>query len=82
MADEKAPKGKVYLIASEESEPDVESARGRRFEVSAVSIVGPDLRQVEGGDMLRPRPMKPPRLCGSRSTCVAIVEMPDEGQLE
>ena len=75
-------KGKVLLIASDEREPEVELKGGRRFEVDAVSIVDTDLRRVKGEALgvFKPKPMRSARLCGGVDTCLAIVELPDEGR--
>lgn len=62
----------IRLIQSDETEPLVRLTPGRKFEVAAVPIVDRNLDEVTGdpGDEIRP-----PRLCGSRSTCLAIVEI-------
>ncbi len=75
MAETPSPRA-IHLIESEESEPRVKLTPGKRFEVIATTVVDQDLQQVTE-DARKPRP-KPPRLCGSRSTCVAIVEIPVE----
>ena len=64
-------KAKVRLIASEKRRPSVKLARSARYQVVATSLVDAH------GTALRPsRRPRPPRLCGSRSTCMAIVELP------
>jgi hypothetical protein len=62
----------IRLIQSDDSEPLVRLTPGRRFEVAAVPIVDRNLDEVtdDAGDEVRPA-----RLCGSRSTCLAIVEI-------
>jgi hypothetical protein len=62
----------IRLIQSDDPEPLVRLTPGRRFEVVAVPIVDRNLDQVtdDAGEEVRP-----PRLCGSRSTCLAIVEI-------
>jgi hypothetical protein len=60
----------IQLIASEEREPPVEGRTGKRYQVAVVPIVDRDLNAVEEGIEARPA-----RLCGSRSTCVAIIEI-------
>ena len=61
------PGTKVQLIASEEARPQLKLTPGKRYEIVVTSIVDTELRPT--------RPPRPPRLCGSRSTCVAIVEL-------
>jgi hypothetical protein len=67
----------VRLIASEEEEPKVRIKSGKHYDVVATSIVDSDLQTItdetEEGAALRPA-----RLCGSRSTCLAIVELETE----
>lgn len=63
-------KTKVRLIESAETRPSVRLTPGKRYEVVVTSIVDPT------GAALKPnRRPRPPRLCGSRSTCMAIVEI-------
>jgi hypothetical protein len=62
----------IKLIASEEGEPRVEHRAGKRYEVAVVPIVDRDLNAMEEGIEEAARPA---RLCGSRSTCVAIIEI-------
>lgn len=65
---------KVHVVASDDERPLLRVEPGKRYEVTVASVVDSDLRVVkeetEGGTTLRPA-----RLCGSRSTCVAIVEV-------
>jgi hypothetical protein len=77
----RATKTRILLVASDERDPKIERRTGKRFLVNAVSIVDTNLRKVAGeaAGVFRPKPKRPPRLCGSRSTCVAIVELPSEG---
>jgi hypothetical protein len=71
---ETPPRRTIHLIESDETEPRVKLKPGKRYEVVATPVVDRDLRQV---DEEAKRPVeKPPRLCGSRSTCVAIIEIP------
>jgi hypothetical protein len=63
----------IQLIASEEAEPPVERRTGKRYEVAVVPIVDRDLNAVEEG--IDETLARPPRLCGSRSTCIAIIEI-------
>jgi hypothetical protein len=60
------------LIQSDDSEPLVRLRPGKRYEVVATPVVDSEMRPVtdETGPEARPA-----RLCGSRSTCVAIVEI-------
>ena len=62
----------IRLIQSDEAEPLVRLTPGRKFEVAVVPIVDRNLDEVteDAGEEVRP-----PRLCGSRSTCLAIVEI-------
>jgi hypothetical protein len=63
---------KVYLLASDDERPFVRLEPGKHYDVSITTVVDSDLKSVADeaeGDALRPA-----RLCGSRSTCVAIVE--------
>jgi hypothetical protein len=68
--------GRIHLIASDETEPKVRLAVGKRYQVIATTVVDHDLNEV-AGEVDEPR-LRSPRLCGSRSTCVAIVETADE----
>jgi len=64
----------IHLIESEDREPLVRLTPGKRFEVVATTVVDSDLREVT--DAARRPDARPSRLCGSHSTCVAIVEIP------
>jgi len=66
----------IRLIESDDAEPRVKLTPGKRYDVVATTVVDRDLRQVEESAKLPGE--RPPRLCGSRSTCVAIVEIPVE----
>jgi hypothetical protein len=71
---ETPPQRTIHLIESDETEPHVKLEPGKRYEVVATPVVDRDLRQI---DEETKRPVeKPARMCGSRSTCVAIVEIP------
>jgi hypothetical protein len=58
---------KVQLVASNEGRPSVRLTPGKRYEVVVTSVVDP-------GGVARKPVKRPARLCGSRGTCVAIVE--------
>ena len=74
MQDETLRTSKIHLIESDESEPRVKLTLGKRYEVVVTPIVDADLRQItEEVDDAQAR--RPSRLCGSRSTCVALVEI-------
>jgi hypothetical protein len=62
---------KVQLIESDDDEPRVRLTAGKRYEVVATTVVDHDLREVPD----KGHEARPARLCGSRSTCVAIVEL-------
>jgi hypothetical protein len=61
----------IRLIQSDETEPQVRQTAGR-FEVAVVPVVDRNLNQVteDAGEEIRPA-----RLCGMKSTCIAIVEI-------
>lgn len=66
----------IRLIESEDEVPKVALTPGKRFEVVLTPIVDTGLNEVSeevGGSSALP--VRPPRLCGSRSTCLAIVEI-------
>lgn len=63
---------KIRMIECDDSEPRVRLAAGKRFEVVATTVVDTDLNQIADDEAANARPA---RLCGSRSTCVAIVEI-------
>jgi hypothetical protein len=64
---------KVHLIQSEDAEPRVRLTPGKRYEVTVTAVVDSDLQAV--GDETEKSAIRPSRLCGSKSTCVAIVEI-------
>jgi hypothetical protein len=68
---------RIHLIASDDAEPRVKLAAGRRYDVVATSIVDHDFNEVAPDTKARPA-----RLCGSKSTCLAIVETGDVEALE
>jgi hypothetical protein len=63
----------IRLIESDEAEPRVRLARGKQYEVTVAPIVDNDLRAI--ADEADAPPARPARLCGSRSTCIALVEI-------
>jgi hypothetical protein len=63
------PATRVQLIESDDAEPRVRLVPGKRYDVVATTVVDQDMQQVPE-DARRPA-----RLCGSRSTCLAIVEV-------
>lgn len=67
---------KVRLIASDDPEPRVRLAAGKRYEVVVTSVVDHDLNEIDG-ETEDPQ-LRSPRLCGSKSTCMAIVETADD----
>lgn len=64
----KSSKPKAYLIASDDAQPAVSMTSGKRFDVRTVQVVDPSLKP--SGKMAA-------RLCGSTSTCVALIEVED-----
>jgi hypothetical protein len=74
VQDKPASTPKIRLVASEEEQQHVRLTPGARYEVAVTTIVDSQLEDISeesfGNDVQRP-----PRLCGSRSTCVAIVEI-------
>ncbi|MFI0980418.1 hypothetical protein ACH4SP_25865 [Streptomyces sp. NPDC021093] len=66
----------IRLIASDDENPKVLTAPGGRYEVVVAAVVDSDLQSIAdetGGTSALPQ--RPPRLCGSRTTCLAIVEI-------
>jgi len=63
----------VRLIESDDERPKVALTPGKRYEVIATSVVDSDLNDVT--DEMEGPALRPPRLCGSGSTCLAIVEI-------
>lgn len=61
---------RIRLIESDDETPRVALTPGTRFEVLATPVVDTDLNDVSDDAAARPA-----RLCGSRSTCLAIVEI-------
>lgn len=62
----------IRLIGSDEADPRVRLVPGRRYEVSVVAVVDSDLQAID--DEVGDSGIRPPRLCGSRSTCLAVIE--------
>ena len=73
---ETQPDRTVHLVESDDAEPRVKLTAGKRYDVIATTVVDRDLRKVE--EKAAKPELRPPRLCGSRSTCIAIVEIPIE----
>jgi hypothetical protein len=71
---ESAKPAKILLIQTDETEPRVKLVPGKRYDVVAVPVVDQDLRAITE-EVKDPSQMRPPRLCGSRSTCMALVEI-------
>lgn len=63
----------VRLIQSDEENPRIRVTAGRSYKVITTTIVDSGLDLVSA-EVENPQ-MRPARLCGSRSTCVAIVEV-------
>lgn len=64
---------RIRLIQSDDAQPLVRLAPGKRYEVVATAIVHKDLQSVEVE--AETPDVRPARLCGSRLTCLAIVEI-------
>ncbi|MFF9408075.1 hypothetical protein ACF1B0_21500 [Streptomyces anandii] len=64
----------IRLIESDDENPKVRTAPGGRFEVVVATVVDSDLQAVTGETTAK-EALRPARLCGSRGTCVAIVEI-------
>jgi hypothetical protein len=76
MGEEQAIGGsRIHLIESDDEQPYVRLEVGKRYEVVATAVVDADLKTIADEEA---RKSAPPRLCGSRSTCVAIVEIDPE----
>lgn len=58
--------GKMKLIVSDDPRPAVSLKPGQKLQVTAVSVVTPDLKKC--GPIAA-------RLCGGTSTCLALVEL-------
>jgi hypothetical protein len=69
-----APRITVHLVASDDEQPRVRLAPGKRYDVVATSIVDSDLKTIKD-ETDEGAALRPARLCGSRSTCLAIVEV-------
>jgi hypothetical protein len=67
----------VQLIASDEEQPKVRIKPGKHYNVVATSIVDSDLETIKDETEERAG-FRPARPCGSRSTCLAIVEIEAE----
>lgn len=63
---------RVHLIQSDDERPRVRLDPGKRYDVVVTSVVDSDLEAIK--DETEGTALRPARLCGSRSTCVAIVE--------
>lgn len=61
-----AATGKMKLIVSDDDKPAVVLKAGQKLQVTAVSVVTPELKK--GGPIAA-------RLCGGTSTCLAIIEI-------
>jgi hypothetical protein len=64
---------KFHLIQSDDAEPLVRLTPGKRYQVVATAVVDSDLQAIDVETEMSG--VRPARLCGSRSTCVAIVEI-------
>lgn len=73
MQEKPASAPKIRLVASDEEQQHVRLTPGARYEVAVTAIVDSQLEDISE-EALGSAP-RPPRLCGSRSTCVAIVEI-------
>ena len=58
---------KVHLIVSDEKEPNIIAKPGMKFEVVVVQLVNPKMEPSA--------PIAKATLCGSDSSCVAIIEL-------
>jgi hypothetical protein len=70
---QRSARSKGYLVASDDEQPRVRLEPGKRFDVVLTPIVDADLREIK--EETEGSTARPPRLCGSRSTCLAIVEV-------
>ena len=57
---------KFTFIVSDEANPSVKLKPGMKFEVQSVQLMDPTLKKV---------PTTKAALCGSSSTCVALIEV-------
>lgn len=67
---------RVQLIQSEDEEPRVTLAQGRTYKVVSATVVDSDLEAV-AAEAQTPQ-ARPARLCGSGSTCIAVVQLETE----
>ncbi|MEU8034695.1 hypothetical protein AB0C13_40180 [Streptomyces sp. NPDC049099] len=65
---------RIRLVESDDEQPKVRTTLGSRFEVVVATVVDSDLQAITD-EILTNQAKRPPRLCGSRSTCLAIVEI-------
>ena len=68
--EKKAPR--IYLIASEEAQPDIQAPPGRKFDVVVVPIVDRDLNAV--AEAAADPAARSARLCYGNGKCIALVE--------
>lgn len=63
---------KIYVLKTDDPEPHIKVEPGKQYSVTTVSVVDNslDLINEQSGGELRPA-----RLCGSNSTCLAIIEI-------
>ena len=75
MGREGAKGTKVHLVHSEDEEPQVSfrATPGKRFEVSAATVVDTSLQAV--ADEARDPDARPATLCAGHGTCIAIIEI-------
>ncbi|MFE6286339.1 hypothetical protein [Streptomyces sp. NPDC057877] len=73
MQENPASTPKIRLVASDEEQQHVRLTPGTRYEVAVTTIVDSQLEDISEESL--GSAARPPRLCGSRSTCVAIVEI-------
>jgi hypothetical protein len=71
---ERSARSRGYLVASDDEQPRVRLEPGKRYDVVLTPIVDSDLQALKEETEQGPA-ARPPRLCGSRSTCLAIVEI-------
>ncbi|MEU6672058.1 hypothetical protein [Streptomyces sp. NPDC046727] len=65
---------RIRLLASDDASPKARVDPGSRFEVVVATVVDSDLQAVTDATT-NSETKQPARLCGSRSTCLAIVEI-------
>lgn len=66
------PGVRVRLIQSDDERPQVRLDPGRRYDVVVTAVVDTDLESIK--DETEGTTLRPARLCGGRSTCIAIFE--------